>query len=178
MDVLPYPGVDIVHDATVTPWPLESDTISLITMSHFLEHVPKGGVDPRLQGLIDLLISKKIITKKEAMDSFGEHHIFGVFINLLNEAWRVLKVGGQLAFVVPYYTSIGFPQDPTHVTMLCEATMCYFDPEHESKLWNFYKPSPWKIEVQTFQGNGNMEVIISKRDIKPYEKLIQGHLVA
>ena len=176
MDVLPYPGVDIVHNATVFPWPIPSESIDMMVASHFLEHVPKTGVDPRLSGLIDLLISKKAITKQEALKAFGEHHVFSNFIGLLNEAWRVLKVEGQFAFVVPYYTSPGFAQDPTHTSMINEATMMYFDPEHESQLWNFYKPMPWKIEMQTFQGNGNMEVVISKRDITKYEKAIEGHL--
>jgi len=176
MDVLPYPGVDIVHNATVFPWPLPDQSINMIVASHFLEHVQKTGVDPRLSGLIDLMIAKKMITKKEAMNSFGEHHVFSNFIGLMNEAWRVLRPEGRFAFVVPYYKSPGFAQDPTHTSMINEATMMYFDPEHESHLWNFYKPLPWKIEMQTFQGNGNMEVIISKRDIKQYEKAIETHL--
>lgn len=173
MDIFPYPGVDIVHDATVFPWPLPDESITHIIAAHFLEHVPATGVDPRLRGLIDLLLKKKLISKKEAMESFGDHNVFSNFIRIFDEAWRVLKPGGQFALAVPYYSSIGFAQDPTHVKMICEATLCYFDPEHESHLWNFYKPKPWKIEMQTFQSTGNLEAIISKRDIRPYEQAIQ-----
>lgn len=177
MDMFPYPGVDIVHNALTFPWPLPSDSVDMIVASHFMEHVPATGVDHHLSGLIDLLISKKVITSKDAMDAFGEHRIFSNFIRLLDECWRVLKVGGQFAWVAPYYSSIGFAQDPTHTKELCEASMLYFDPEqHGGLFWNFYKPLPWKIEMQSFQGNGNIEVIISKRDIKPYEKAIEAHL--
>lgn len=174
MDVIPYPGVDIIHDATIIPWPLKEQSVRQIVASHFLEHVPGFGVDARLQGLIDLLISKKLISKKEAMKSFGEHHIFSILIAIFDEAWRVLETGGQFAFVVPYYSSKGFAQDPTHVKELCEATIMYFDPEHESGLWNFYKPRPWKIEMSSFSGVGNMEVVMSKRDITPYEEVIKA----
>lgn len=177
MDVFPYPGVDIVHNALSFPWPLPNDSVNMIVASHFLEHIPPTGVDVHLSGLIDLLIEKKIITSKEALNKFGNYHIFSYFISFLDEAWRVLKVGGQLAFVAPYYSSIGMAQDPTHIKMICEASMMYFDPEvHGGMLWNFYRPKPWKIEMQSFQGNGNIEAIISKRDIKPYEKRIEAHL--
>lgn len=175
MDVINYPGVDIVHDALTFPWPLPDESVSNIIASHFLEHVPATGVDPRLSGLVDLLLKKKLITKKEAMDEFGEHRIFSRFMRLFDEAWRVLKPGGQFAWVVPYYQSKGFAQDPTHTKEICEATAFYFDPEHPSRLWGFYMPKPWKIEMQSFQSTGNLEVVMSKRDIGPYEKVIEAH---
>lgn len=176
MDMTPYKGVDIVHNATVFPWPIESETVATIVASHFFEHITPMGVDPRLIGLIDLLIKKKIISKKEAFNQFGEYEIFSVFLRLFDECWRVLKVGGQLAFVVPYWQSIGFAQDPTHIKQICEATVMYLDPEHQSGLWRFYRPKPWKIEMQTFSAQGNLEVVISKRDITPYEEAIEkGH---
>ncbi|HXQ20210.1 MAG TPA: methyltransferase domain-containing protein [Candidatus Acidoferrales bacterium] len=39
IDVRRYPGVDIVHDLEVFPWPLESDRFDLVICSHIIEHI-------------------------------------------------------------------------------------------------------------------------------------------
>ena len=39
VDIAPLPGVDIVHDLAITPWPLEADTVEEVFCSHYLEHV-------------------------------------------------------------------------------------------------------------------------------------------
>ncbi len=88
----------------------------------------------------------------------------GVFISVMDEIWRVLKPGGQLAFVVPYAGSHGFYQDPTHCNPINETTMLYFDPLDPSGLYTFYRPKPWKIEFQAMNRNGLLEVLMSKRD--------------
>lgn len=98
----------------------------------------------------------------------------GVFINVMDEVWRVLKPRGQFAIVVPHAQSPGFAQDPTHCNMINETTMHYFDPDPEGKafgpaLYNFYHPKPWKIVKQYFSYTGNLEVLLEKRmDDKSY----------
>ena len=173
MDIRPEPGVDIVHNLEQFPYPLPDNSCSIILASHVLEHMNPASPDPKLTGLIDLLIEKKVITKKQAMDKFGEHHIFGTFLTMMDEFWRILKVGGQLTFVVPYAGSPGFWQDPTHINPINEATPMYFDPEHMSSFWFVYKPKPWMIELTEWNSNGVLEVVMSKRDIKPYEESIK-----
>ena len=42
MDKRDVPGVDIVHDIEVTPWPVEDEIVSIALLSHILEHL-----DPR-----------------------------------------------------------------------------------------------------------------------------------
>jgi hypothetical protein len=100
----------------------------------------------------------------------------GVFIDFMNEVWRVMKPYGQFAFVVPHASSPGYQQDPTHCNMINETTMHYFDPDPEMKafgpaLYNFYHPKPWKIEKQYFSYQGNLEVLLSKR---PDDKSFHG----
>lgn len=87
----------------------------------------------------------------------------GVFIKFMNEVWRVLKPGGQFAFVVPYAESFGMYQDPTHCNFINEATMNYFDPLHESGFYQFYHPKPWKIVSQPFSRTGVLECLLEKR---------------
>jgi DNA modification methylase len=88
------------------------------------------------------------------------------FINWMNEAWRVLKVEGQLALSMPYATSPGMYQDPTHINFCNEITWAYFDPlepNTQGYLYKIYRPKPWKIIHLSWDCAGNMEVLLEKR---------------
>ena len=39
VDLVPGPGVDLVHDLNVTPWPLEQNRFDQVVCSHVLEHL-------------------------------------------------------------------------------------------------------------------------------------------
>jgi SAM-dependent methyltransferase len=39
IDCRAFPGVDIIHDLEVMPWPLEADAFDLVSCSHVVEHV-------------------------------------------------------------------------------------------------------------------------------------------
>ena len=39
MDKRKVDGVDIVHDAESTPWPLDDESCSVVVMSHLIEHI-------------------------------------------------------------------------------------------------------------------------------------------
>ena len=84
----------------------------------------------------------------------------------MNEIWRVMKTGGQLAFSLPYGWSYGYIQDPTHCNPCNEATWQYFDSDYP--LYGIYFPKPWKIEkgFPVWQVNGNMEVVMRKREVE------------
>ncbi len=171
MDIRPFPTVDIVHDFNHFPWPIPDSVCTLVTANHVLEHVPKWGASPQTHKLAELLVKKGVLKRKEVNKSVGETQIFSYLMRFMDECWRISKVDGQLAFVLPYAGSTGFYQDPTHAAPITEATFFYFDPEHDSHLWTVYKPNPWKIEINTYQANGNLEVILAKRAWnKEYEK--------
>lgn len=166
IDILPLPMVDIVHNIEITPWPLPAECAITVTASHLLEHINPTAGDARIQPLVELLVSKKLITQAEADKAVGEPG--PAFIRVMNEIWRILKPGGQFAFVVPHASSHGYQQDPTHINMLNETTLHYFDPDPENKtmgpaLYNFYKPKPWRIVQQYYSPQANLEVLLEKR---------------
>jgi hypothetical protein len=83
-------------------------------------------------------------------------------LDFINELWRIMKVGGQLAMSTPWAGSTGYYQDPTHCNPCNAATFQYFDPRYP--LYQVYKPKPWLIEkgFPTWQMNGSLEVILEK----------------
>ncbi|MFA7301834.1 MAG: class I SAM-dependent methyltransferase [Candidatus Shapirobacteria bacterium] len=103
----------------------------------------------------------------------------GIFISFMNEAWRILKPGGEFIIAAPYATSIGMFRDPTHVNFINEETWSYFDPQdnfYNGGLYNVYNPLPWKVKVNTWHSTGNIEVVLVKREIKPEYKVDSEHL--
>jgi SAM-dependent methyltransferase len=170
IDILPLEKVDIVHNIELTPWPLPNECVLQAFASHLFEHISPSPPDARFEPLVKLLIAKKVFTEEEAHN----HRLLGnsgaTFMRVMDEIWRILKPGGQLAFVVPYAESHGMYQDPTHCNFLNETTMCYFDPLDPSGLYQFYKPQPWKIDRQYVQRTGLLEVLLSKREDIPEYK--------
>ncbi|MFX0210472.1 MAG: hypothetical protein ACFFDT_31120 [Candidatus Hodarchaeota archaeon] len=83
-------------------------------------------------------------------------------IDFINELWRIMKPGGQLALVYPYPGSTGFWQDPTHCNGLNEATWQYFDPRYP--LFEIYRPKPWLNEkgFPTWKLTTVVEVFMNK----------------
>jgi len=132
IDMTDQPGVDIVHDLEVFPWPLPDECANLVMAGHIIEHINPAK---------------------------------GTFIKFMDEAWRILKPDGQMMISTPYANSMGLWADPTHVRGYTEYTWRYFDPLHSSKVYNIYKPKPWKVQNLFFRKDGNMEVLLVKRRI-------------
>ena len=92
----------------------------------------------------------------------------GGFLRFMDELWRVMKPGGQIAIAYPHGSSQGYLQDPTHCNALNETTWAYFDPFEQSTagmLYAIYKPKPWEIEFLTWSPAANVEVILRKRGL-------------
>lgn len=103
----------------------------------------------------------------------------GIFISFMNEAWRILKPGGEFLLGAPYATSAGMFRDPTHVNFINEETWTYFDPHdtfYNGGLYHIYSPLPWRIKLNTWHTTGNIEVVLVKRDIMPEDKVDPEYL--
>jgi hypothetical protein len=134
IDMLDIPGVDIVHDLETTPWPLPSESITLLSCSNLVSHI-----NPNKHG----------------------------FISFMNEAWRVLKYGGQFRISTSYGMNTAFMSDPTNVNPCTHQTWHYFDPITTPQFYKEYKPMPWKVEQCYWSMEGVMEVLLSKRRLDP-----------
>lgn len=95
----------------------------------------------------------------------AEHVQPYMFIDWMNEAWRVMHPGGQLVIITPYGGSPPWWADPLSCNGLTEETPLFFDPEHKSQLWERYKPRPWRIEKggTTWHREGNLQIALRKR---------------
>lgn len=165
-------GVDIVQDLSKFPWTeLPDECASIVMTSHLLEHINPDSPDPRLAGLVDLLLSKKVVSKKEIEAYVGDYRFLGGFVRFMDEVWRILKPGGQFMNTFPMAGSPGYWQDPTHVNPINEVTLTYFDPLAKDaagntyNLYYIYRPKPWKIQAAAYQLNGFMEMVMEKRKI-------------
>lgn len=157
------PGVDIVCDLEKFPWPIPDECASTVTCSHVLEHINKAKLDVHFTQLIKLLLKKKTITGGEVKEFIGDIDFESTFIRFMDEAWRILKPGGDFAIAVPYAGTVGFYQDPTHINPLTQATFYYFDPFHASDLYRIYRPKPWEILDIFWDTEAIMEIHLRKR---------------
>ena len=138
IDIQHLPGVDIIHDLNLLPWPVESDSVDQAKAWHIVEHIPPVVVT--LEG-----------TRRP-------------FIEFMDECWRVLKVGARIDIEHPRAGSDGYYHDPTHCNPVDEITWEHFDPSYSR--YQTYQPKPWRIiDLRwTILRDANVNVILEKID--------------
>lgn len=121
MDAFAFPGVDIVHDLRVTPWPLEDASVESANCSHVLEHLTNFG------------------DKWERVKFFNE--LYRVLVPVEYTGGAPTK--GFCRIVIPHWASNRFYGDPTHKEPFGEMAICYLDPDwrkanapHTDIEWN------------------------------------------
>jgi predicted O-methyltransferase YrrM len=83
-----------------------------------------------------------------------------LMIPFMDELWRIIKPGGQVAFAVPYPGSPAFYADPLNVNPCSELTFLYFDPNYPA--YAQYEPKPWEIVrgAPQWAVGGNLEIVM------------------
>lgn len=82
--------------------------------------------------VFDLNKPKWTFAQDNSVDSLHCSHFIehaDSLINFFNEAYRILKMGGQLSIVAPYYSSVRCWQDPTHKNAISEVSFIYYNAE-------------------------------------------------
>ena len=146
IDYRKLPGIDLVQDLESFPWKIPSESFNTAVANHVVEHINPS---------------------------------HGVFISFMNEVHRILKPDGEFIIGAPYATSIGMFRDPTHCNFVNEETWSYFSPMDEfyhGGLYHIYSPLPWKIKINTWNSDGNLEVVLVKLPIKPEYKVDSEYL--
>jgi len=119
IDVVKLPEVDYVVDLQVYPWPIESNSADEIYCSNYIEHIPHLNV-------------KGVLKESNSFEEFKSKLLDSKdgLIDFFNEVYRILKPGGKITIVVPYYSSERAYGDPTHVRYIPDF-LCYY----LSKKW-------------------------------------------
>ena len=132
MDKRAVDGVDIVHDAEVTPWPLKDESCAVIQMSHLIEHIkPWFQIDVINECWRVLEPDGKLCIVTPYATSFG-YAQDPTHCTPWNEA-------------TPSY----FIADSS-----CE--------HYSEVLYNIYRPKPWKEERLYWNTKANLELILGK----------------
>jgi predicted SAM-dependent methyltransferase len=85
----------------------------------------------KVDAVVDLEQFPWPIESESAEDIFCSHYIEHTpdLIKFMNEVYRILKPGGKIKIIAPYYNSIRCWQDPTHKRAISEATFLYYNKE-------------------------------------------------
>jgi Methyltransferase domain. len=103
IDIAQTISTDCVMDLTKYSWDIASESADEIHCSHYVEHIPHDINNPN--------------DKRDG------------FIQFMDEVYRILKPGGKVHIICPYYTSIRAFGDPTHVRYIGEWSFYYFNKE-------------------------------------------------
>ena len=98
------------------------------------------------------------------MSHVMEHMKHWLVIDIMNELWRVLKIGGKLKLIMPIAGSVAFYSDPTHIKSWNVHTVSYFD--INNNFWKIYSPKPWKVIKNSVNYKEYLEIILEKIDDK------------
>jgi len=133
LDMRDMPGVDIVHNVEVIPWPLPDECVIIAIASHLVEHInPAGG------GFLRFMDEIWRVLKPDAQ----------------------LAVSTPYAGSMGYWQDPTHCNGCNEITWTYFDPL---DERTGGHLYRIYRPRPWKIESLTWCPTGNMETVLRKR---------------
>jgi len=154
IDVVKTDSVDYVVDLQSYPWPIESESAEEINCSHYIEHIPHVDV----QGIIKNCNSFEEFKEKLSNTKDG-------LVNFFNELYRILKPGGKVYLVAPYYTSMRAYGDPTHTRYIGDYSFYYLNREWmtENKLSHYGLDCNFDVKISYYISN---ELTLKSEEIR------------
>ena len=125
IDKVETEATNAVMDLEVFPWDIESDSAEDIICSHYVEHTPMDTYGKRV--VMAARDSIDFIEFKKALDNIDINAPSDGLMLFMDEVYRILKPGGKIKIIAPYYSSIRCWQDPTHRRAISDATFLYFN---------------------------------------------------
>lgn len=75
-------------------------------------------------------------------------------VRSMEEIWRILKPGGLVEFRIPYWNSLNYVTDPTHVKQFNHLTLTFWDVDSEFyKKRSYYTTARYRTESLMIQGH-------------------------
>ncbi len=103
--------------------------------------------------------SAEIIVAEDVVE-----HLAINLIQFCDEAWRVMRPGGELFIRTPHHTSDSSWIDPTHHWHLNEQAFQYLDPDsHWGKQYPHYTQRKWRIVHLGIRGPQNIHAVLIPR---------------
>ena len=127
VDISDYEAVDYVMDLQQFPWNIKDESADEVRCSYYIEHIKHDNVALDLVNIVnesnDFAEFKDKLNKEEFTNSQDG------MIKFINEVYRILKPGGKLTLIAPYYSSMRAFGDPTHVRYIADFSFYYFNKE-------------------------------------------------
>ena len=76
-------------------------------------------------------------------------------LRVMEELHRILKIGGEVKVIVPYFRSPSAFHDPTHKTFYTTLSFSYYDPQHPICVRYDYTKAYFKVEKIVFHEHLN-----------------------
>jgi len=144
IDAVETPSTDYVVDLQIYPWPIESESVEEVNCSHYIEHIPHLNV-------------KALLKDSSSFEEFKEKTLKSKdgLIEFFNELYRILKPGGKVHIVAPYYTSGRAFGDPTHERYIGDSSFWYVSKEwmDANKLEHYDIKADFDVKVSYYITN-------------------------